>query len=286
MKPGIYPDISNHDYHSGPGISHSGIDTLRRSPAHYHHKYLGAGADFSGHTDALRMGTAFHTLILEPSKYAAEIAVAPVCDRRTKIGKETFAAFQIEADGKTILTADQNDEVHAFAAAMLAHPSTAVVFNGTGVAESSVYWHDEETGVLCRCRPDYLRPDGIILDFKSAVDASPDKWLRSAMDYGYHRAAAWYLDGLTTAGIPAKAFVFPVIEKSAPYVAAYYTLSERMIALGRHENRAALRIYAECVRTNTWPGYSGRIETLDLKPWDVKRLEEIEAAIETPTPTE
>lgn len=39
-------------------------------------------------TDALIFGRAFHKIVLEPEGFDYEFAVCPVCDRRTKEGKQ------------------------------------------------------------------------------------------------------------------------------------------------------------------------------------------------------
>jgi hypothetical protein len=49
------------------------------------------------------------------------------------------------------------------------HPIAGRLLRG-GQAEKTLIWRDEATGVLCRAKADYLRPDGIV-DVKTAAGA-------------------------------------------------------------------------------------------------------------------
>lgn len=73
MRPGIYGDISNDAYHSGPEISKTGLDILHKSPAH-----LKAARDWAGEkreTKAMFKGKALHALVLEPAIFVQEFTL-------------------------------------------------------------------------------------------------------------------------------------------------------------------------------------------------------------------
>ncbi len=77
MKPGIYRGIPNDVYHGGPGISKSGLDLIRKSPAHY--RAVVTAANDNGErrpTAAQALGTALHMLVLEPSEFARTYTLA------------------------------------------------------------------------------------------------------------------------------------------------------------------------------------------------------------------
>ena len=140
-----------------------------------------------------------------------------------------------------------------------------------GAPEQSVFWIDPETGVLCKCRPDWLcepNPNSAILDVKTTVDASPEGFARAVFKYGYHRQAAWYLDGVEAAtGMTPDSFMFLALEKTNPFAHAFYYADEQMIEQGRIENRALLRRYADCLAEDKWPGYDEKLLPLSLPRW-------------------
>lgn len=74
MKPGVYEGIPNIEYHTGPGISKSGLDLVHRSPMHYN-AVVTAANDHTP-TAAQELGTAAHALILEPDVFAATYCLA------------------------------------------------------------------------------------------------------------------------------------------------------------------------------------------------------------------
>lgn len=74
MKPGVYEGIPNAEYHSGPGISKSGLDLVHRSPMHYH-AVVTAVNDHTP-TAAQELGTAAHALILEPDVFTDTYCLA------------------------------------------------------------------------------------------------------------------------------------------------------------------------------------------------------------------
>lgn len=268
MKPGIKRNMPNGDYHAAGGISKSGLDLIAQSPLHYWARYLDPRREEKEPTPALRLGTAIHTAVLEPDRFAAEYRVAPNVDRRTKDGKvawEDFVAACAESNA-TPISASDHEICARVADQVRRHPTAQMLFD-KGSAEQSAFWIDEETGVLCKCRPDWLTPQ-VVVDLKSTVDASPQAFQRSAWSYRYHVQAAWYLDGLAaTTGKQRDVFVFAAFEKEPPYACAFYYADEQMIEFGRAEYRRLLRIYAECLNSGKWEGYPMTLQPLTPPAW-------------------
>jgi hypothetical protein len=139
-----------------------------------------------------------------------------------------------------------------------------------GSAELSGYWHDEQTGVRLRFRPDFL-PDTpgrpLIVEYKTSQSANPRRFAKSMFDYGYHQQAAWNIDGLSACcGVDDAAFVFIVQQKEPPWLVSVCQLEPEDIAYGRAQNRAAIDLYAKCRDSGIWPGYDG-LYTIALPGW-------------------
>lgn len=272
MKTGIYPDVTNEDYHGGVGISKSGLDLMARSPLHYWAAYHDPLRKPREETPAMRFGTAIHTAVLEPGTFLDRYVILPDgLDRRTKDGKAEYAVLEAkaEAKGAQLLPYADFDKAMAIKSACHTHPMAKQLFRD-GKAEMSVFWTDEETGVLCKCRPDWLLggDNPAILDLKTTVDASPDGFMKSAYKYRYHVQAAWYLDGLEAAmGVKPDVFMFLAIEKDPPYAPAFYYADDAMITAGRAEYRRLLRLYAQCQNEGSWPGYNPKLQPLSLPKW-------------------
>jgi hypothetical protein len=263
---GVHAGIANETYHSGPGISKSGLWTIyTRSPAHY--KFAPRKE-----SNAFDIGEAAHIAILEPNTYEARVQRGPE-DRRGN--KWTDAKAYAEDAGKLLLTGSDYDKgllmrdaVHADARI------NAIITGGAAQVEHSGFWIDEETGALCKCRPDLYRPDlGIMLDLKSTVSAHPDDFARSVINYGYHTQEAWYAGGYRALGQPVEGFVFLAVEKTDPFVCALYELPPSIVAEGYAIARKALARYAECAAADQWPGYSGEITELTFKRWSYQETQ-------------
>src|SRR5690606_17441448 len=89
MKPGIYTSdqLSNGAYHSGAGISCTGLKKIAVSPAHYKH------GEFK-QTAAMFTGSATHSAILEPDLFAKQYVTLPSGkDRRSSEYKALCAEY-------------------------------------------------------------------------------------------------------------------------------------------------------------------------------------------------
>lgn len=271
MEPGVYSGITNDAYHSGEGISKSGLDLIGRSPLHYWAKYLDPQREPQEPTPAMLLGTAIHSAVLEPHSFANDYVVFPKIDRRTKEGKAYYDELIAQAAGRTIISADDYATCVSIQDNVRRHPAAQVLLND-GEPELSVYWRDEQTGVLCKCRPDWMNyKANTIIDVKSTDDASPAGFQKSIVKWGYHVQAAWYLDGVKAAtGHAPKAFIFAAFEKTRPFATAFYYADEDMIELGRQLYRERLDVFAACLKNNSWPGYPQQLSPISLPGWVMK----------------
>ena len=271
--------LTNAEYHARPEVSKSGLDLVHLSPLHFWNRYLNPNRVPEPPTAAMVIGSALHTRVLEPHLFDDEYAVAPQCDRRTKEGKVIWADFEQEVAGKTLLKAEDALQINAMAEAVRRHPAARVLLNKSGKAEQSYFWTDDDSGIECKCRPDFHTDDRrIIVDVKTTEDASPSKFLRSSvLQWRYHVQAAFYMQGVPEAEV----FLFAVVEKKPPFAVAVYSLPAKLLERGLEEAKADLRTIAECRAADKWPSYSEEVQELQLPKWlDEPGAAELAAEIE------
>lgn len=256
--------LTNAEYHAHPAVSKSGLDQVRRSPLHYWNRYLNPDRVIEPPTAAMVLGSALHARVLEPQVFADEYIVAPEgIDRRTKEGKLRWADFESEAEGRTVLKAEDAAQIEAMAAAVHAHPAARMILRLPGVCEQSYFWKDAATGEECKCRPDWHSDDRtIIADVKTTEDASPKGFARSVLKYRYHVQAAFY-----SQGIGAEQFLFIAVEKKPPFAVAVYVTPQELVERGAQEAAEDLRLLATCRADNAWPGYGDEIQALSVPKW-------------------
>lgn len=259
------------DYHAMTNVvSKSHLDQIARSPLHYWAAYLDPNRQPREATPAMAIGSAVHTHVLELSTWDERYVMAPEgINRRTKAGKELWAAFEADAASRTVLSRSDAELVMQMGRAVWSHPAAAFLLGRPGKAEQTYLWTDEATGLECKCRPDWMTNDGqLIVDLKATEDASPAGFRKSIGNFRYYVQAAWYLDGIERAtGRRPDQFIFVCVEKNPPHVVAVYAASAEMVATGAITAEADLARLAMCREASEWPGYSNQIETIDLPLW-------------------
>lgn len=195
MKPGIYFDLPEDEYHADPALSYSGIKKLRISPLTYWADSP-MNPDFEERkTDALLAGKAYETRIIDgraafnkiyaatlsregfPNLIAGGTELAKKCadlgltkggsiDERCQriLQKEPtaelwpvlVAQYEGENEGKIFIDAKEARHINFAARLIEQHPDAADAFTG-GHAQVSIFWNDKKTGVPMRSRLDYLK---------------------------------------------------------------------------------------------------------------------------------
>jgi sulfur relay (sulfurtransferase) DsrC/TusE family protein len=216
----------------------------KRSVYHY------LNTNFSTSSDALTIGSAFHTLVLEPHLFDEEFHVAQKIDRRTKAGKAKAAALEAEliAQGKMSITEENWAMIKNMRDNILADKVCSEILTG-GEPEVSFYVEDFH-GIKVRVRPDYLGEDYIV-DLKSCQDAAPDMFSRDIYKYNWKLQAAFYADVL---GMDK--FYFLASEKKSPYHCQLYLMSQKSLDYGRKMYLKAIEDWKRYLDSGIAPGYN------------------------------
>lgn len=272
VVPGVY-DIPAEHYHADPvpggSLSSTGVRKLLPPgcPAQYVHDL--------GRTQPpkreFEIGTAAHTLVLGDGP---RLAVVEADDWTTKAARDERDAAR--AVGAIPLLAHEHQQVQDMAAAIRQHPEASALFApGSGDPEQTLIWQDQDTGIWCRARLDWLRHNGDIVDYKTATAADLDHIQKAVSDYGYHQQDAWYRAGVRALGInPRPEFTFVFQQKTPPYLITVVQLDDETQRIAAARNRAAIATYAYCRDTGHWPAHAEGIAYISLPTWAAKRQTE------------
>jgi exodeoxyribonuclease VIII len=269
--------MNDHEYHRDTRIGRSGLHEFARSPRHYFTQYLDPEFPRKAPTPSMRLGSAVHSIILESDSFADKYAIEPErwptkaeCGVSIEQQKADFGTLNAD---KTIITAEQYVLASSMRASVLTHPAAKLLLSA-GTPERTLLYDHPLTGSPAKAKLDWdsVAQNGLIVDLKTASDASESEFAKSAVNYWYHVQAAWYMDAYETAtGEPAKGFVFIVVENTAPHLVAVYFATPEMIVLGRNTYEPILRRYEQCRQSATWPGYGDEIKPLTLPAWAFKQ---------------
>jgi len=262
-QPGVYDGISNKDYHAHPALGSTSLKTLAtKTPAHWLYD-----STHPKTSDAFTLGTAAHSLILEDD--ASQFVVVDAANWLTKDAKAAKA--EALAANKVPLLIKEFQQVQAMRDSVMRHKRARELFTGHR-AEASVFW--DEDGLALKCRPDAWHDGERLVDLKTARDANPNTFGKTAAEYGYHQSAAHYIDGVKEVTGEELPFHFVLVEKTEPYLVSVVELDTEAVNIGRQLNDRAKRIYRECSETGNWPGYpSGELVSLPM--WAIYQAEEL-----------
>jgi len=277
-RTGIMYGLGYAEYERLAGLRKSNLWTFfRKTAAHYK-------ADLTEpheETKPMKLGSATHCIVWEPSEFEKRYMVAPPPPddrhggRWNRVFKEHKAAWAEVVNnaalaGQEILEQEQYDRARFMRDKLHAHPQASALIKAFK-PEVSMQWVDPETGLLIKARLDGLEEQALVLgDLKSCTDAHPFAFGREAYKRGYHFQMSLYYDGLALlakqAGKKHKpaAPVLIAVESAKPFEVACYQLSESDLALGRAQYKEVLSGVKRCTETGRWPGYDTGLLSLML----------------------
>lgn len=146
---------------------------------------------------------------------------------------------------------------------LFSHPHAKWLIEAEGEPEISLFWNEETTGELAKCRPDKLiSKHSCIVDLKTTGDIEHIE--KSFFNYRYHVQDAWYTKGYETAyNDKLSSFIFLVVSTKlncGRYPVRLFELAREVKEHGKTEYLEDIATYHECKTSNDWAA----IETIKL----------------------
>ena len=279
MTPGIY-EMPDEQYFGVKAASNSGLKLIGRSPAHFIHRQRHP----KDPTPDMVAGKSMHCAVLEPDSFMDRHAIVPDNAPRKPTAPQIKAyeagnptekgevscryweQWNAMNQGKTIINNETAAEYLEIGGIIRNHPELSAYFD-SGKAEQAIFANDPETGVLCKCKPDYLtriKGFNICIELKSTNDARPQFFKRTANNFFYFQAAAFYQDVMEWSIGRPDLYLVVAFEPEAPYGVKVYEVTPEALRRGTDQYRAALNIYHECLKTDNWPLYDTDIDILEF----------------------
>ena len=253
------------EYLSNESISASDIKNFMHSPKTYWHNKYGKKEAKEDQRHFL-IGSALHEKILEPERFDGNYYVGKKVDKRTSEGKQAYQQMIEESAGRVVIMQDEYDMIMEMSE-MAMRNKTFVELMKNKECEVSCYTKDEVTGLNVKVRPDILCLDkSTIVDLKTCLDSSKQKFRNDVYSYGYNVSAAYYLDFLNKEN-----YVFAALEKQKPYQFSLYELDDEFIEVGRLKYRKALDLMKWSYDNDYWCDYN-EFEVL-MECYDIGNLE-------------
>lgn len=207
MKVDIIHNMPAEEYHSLERLSYSGIKNLMISSQDFWNSSWMNPDRKDKKTDSLNLGSAYHTMILEGyDVFNKRYAVPPVCDKRTKEGKEVFREWSESHPNTTPISTEDYDNILKTYKRVLDVTDAFV----DGEAEVTLLWTDDETNVPMKARVDYLKKGNKIKDLKTFSNSGNDinrVIANSVIKYKYYLQEAVY-----TTALPDHEFEFVFVQ--------------------------------------------------------------------------
>lgn len=272
---GCYPQ-SSAEYHASDAIGATGLKTFRRSRREF---FLGISKEPTPDMDT---GTLAHAALLEPDKVTDLFPIYPAEILAKKDGKvsadgaiSTNAAKDWRdahrAAGRIPVKQEQFDRVAEMVKSIKATLAPWLVHDA--ICEHSIYWVDEETGLLCKCRPDFLVRGPrfiLVMDLKTTDDPTPAQFAKRVGQIGHWIQPPHYMAGVKATFGDAPEFIFAAQENDYPFRCVTHELRPSDLEAANSARRKHLDGLAECKRSGNFAdNWDGKVNALELKPWDI-----------------
>lgn len=268
--------LSYPEYDAISAVRSGMLQSIRRSPAHFQWEQKHPKEP----SKAMLGGLNLHSALERPQEFKDSLIEIPQFVGKTKDGRDSERSAEAKEKkaewfanlppGKLALTKEEIEKITEQLNMCLQHRLLGNMVR-EGQRESTVVVKDPDTGLLLKCKYDFISKQGWPVDFKSTRDARPSYFLQtiySERSYFYVLNAAHYAYCAKISGqCESKAFIFVAVENVGPYGIRIYTLDEHELDVGERERARLTRLYAECLAKNSWPSYPEKAIRAVIPGW-------------------
>lgn len=220
---------------------------------------------------AMRRGSATHALILEgEDAFNARYVIKP--DDMSFATREGKAWRAAQVDREIIHLADAEAAYRMRDAVRSMLEARALLDAPGGRAEVTLVATDPDTGLELLCRPDWILPDGLSANLKTARNIAPEQWRRQVAALRYDLSDALYRRVARLCGLADPEHCFLVIGSERPHLGYIAALSASAASAADQQLSLVLERIARCKRDGNWPGYADGVIEIDLPAYATQSI--------------
>lgn len=260
-----FKKIPDEEYFAIEALSNSGDKRLLKTAAHYKTPVEKTGP--------MIFGSLTHCLTTEPNELWNRFAIKPSCTKNSKEGKIKWPKWYEENKGKQPISKSDIELAEKCKQSLLGYEFNGIDFKtllDVSEIEIAAFWNYTFNGIItpCKCKYDLINHKyKIIVDLKTDVDASPDKFRNTVYD---KRSGLW-MQSFFYRMVPELhdyKFVFLVVEKKEPFAVGMYSVDESLRQEAMYLFEEAAEIYNHGNRTGIWSNqYNNQPEELKVPGW-------------------
>jgi hypothetical protein len=269
MPPGMFQGLSMSEYQAAEGISKSALDLLADCPLLY--SEWAAGKFTRPTTRPMELGTALHSMVLgDMPDYT--VRPAYYADGKRWHASATFCKkWEKERAGELVVSEQENRLLLGAAKSVLDNRRAYKLLNACQMREVSIFAKDPDTGLTLKGRIDFLGAT-LLGDLKTTRYPATDAFSKEIVSRRYHVQAAMYKRILSLLGEPRSDWYFIMVSLMPPHRVNVRKLRPLAVAQGETILQENLRLLADCLSTNRWPGLDGdptsdEIGDIDIPSW-------------------
>lgn len=260
-------DVDAETYHADrTAISNSAKECFIESPRKYHGIYVTGTQDRDEPTPAMLLGSALHVAVLERDRFdAGAVVVSPKFEGEGS--RAARAKWKAENFGNLVISAEQYPKLLGMREAVLSDPIASSILNHYGQREHSIRWMDEATGLWLKSRRDHATAD-FLADIKGTPAVDPESFAKHALNMGWHRQAAFYIEGERCYRGKRLPFVFIAVSPDLPHDVVCHELDEEFLRLGHEQNESVLLDIRCAINSGRWDApYQRQVNKIGAPRW-------------------
>lgn len=216
---------------------------------------------------AMNLGSAAHTILLEPHLFETEWCVSPKFDGRTTDGKNGKKLFEEMNLGKNIITDVEFDLIKLFTTACYRNTEVSRILKDY---EKEKTYQFELDGIEMKARLDLVsEKDNVVIDLKTTKDASPKEFTTDLIGRNYDVQMFHYAHAAMSGKIGSMPNIYVIALETISGEMALYNITNIVYSdYTKAKYAKSIETYKRILTMKERPvKYSENIVSLDLPYW-------------------